>query len=122
LHLATPEGARLPLIPHAELAAGTRPGGRGAFGELEFMEWAAKGIMVAVKRNGTACADTAAIENERRLYELLKDHPHDHILPLYGICTDAPDGCVRLVMKYCEKGSLEGFLASAAVHEVRGQP
>jgi serine/threonine protein kinase len=106
---------RLPLIPHATL----RPrslGPSGAFGELEFVEW--KGIVVAAKRNGTDCVDTAAIDNERRLYEKLKDNPHDHILPVYGICTDAPDGKVRLVMKYCEKGSLDALLRHHAAPEV----
>jgi serine/threonine protein kinase len=78
------------------------------------MEWLAKGIMVAVKRNGTNCVDAAAIDNERRLYELLLLNPHDHILPVYGICTDAPDGKVRLVMKFCERGSLDVLLRNHA--------
>ncbi len=65
---ATTAGPRLPLIPHASLKPRSL-GPSGAFGELEFMEWLAKGIMVAVKRNGTECVDTAAIDNERRLYE-----------------------------------------------------
>ena len=108
---------RLPFVPHSSLLLRTL-GGSGAFGELEFMEWLAKGIMVAVKRNGTNCVDAAAIDNERRLYELLLLNPHDHILPVYGICTDAPDGKVRLVMKYCEKGSLDDYLTGTAKHEV----
>ncbi len=114
---APPAGPRLPLIPHASLKARS-VGPSGAFGELEFMEWLAKGITVAVKRNGTECVDTAAIDNERSLYEKLKDNPHDHVLPVYGICTDAPDGKVRLVMKYCEKGSLDALLRHHAAPEV----
>jgi serine/threonine protein kinase len=82
------------------------------------MEWAAAGVMVAVKRNGTECVDEAAIDNERRLYELLKDRPHAHILHVHGICTDAPDGKFRLVMEYCEEGSLDGLLATHARAEV----
>ena len=82
------------------------------------MEWLAKGITVAVKRNGTECVDTAAIDNERSLYEKLMANPHDHVLPVYGICTDAPDGKVRLVMKLCEKGSLDALLRAHAVPEV----
>jgi hypothetical protein len=84
------------------------------------MEWLAKGIMVAVKRNGTDCVDAAAIDNERRLYELLLLNPHDHILPVYGICTDAPDGKVRLVMKFCERGSLDVLLRDHAQRLVGG--
>ena len=114
---AAPAGPRLPLIPHASLKPRS-VGPSGAFGELEFMEWLAKGITVAVKRNGTECVDTAAIDNERSLYEKLKDNPHDHVLPVYGICTDAPDGKVRLVMKYCEKGSLDALLRVHALPEV----
>jgi serine/threonine protein kinase len=82
------------------------------------MEWLAKGIMVAVKRNATDCVDAAAIDNERRLYDKLLLHPHDNILPVYGICVDAPDRKVRLVMKYCEKGSLDNYLIGTARHEV----
>ena len=104
---------RLPFVPHSSLLLRTL-GGSGAFGELEFMEWLAKGIMVAVKRNGTNCVDAAAIDNERRLYEQLLLNPHDHILPVYGICTDAPDGKVRLVMKFCERGSLDVLLRDHA--------
>jgi hypothetical protein len=57
---------------------------------------------------------SAAIDNERRLYELLSANQHDHILPVYGICTDAPDGKVRLVMKYSAKGSLSDYLTGTA--------
>ena len=67
---------------------------------------------VAVKANGVSCLNTAAIDNERRLLELLLQHPHKNILVVYGIVTDAPDGAVRLVMAYCEGGSLDAFLAS----------
>jgi hypothetical protein len=86
------------------------------------MEWSVRGLTVAVKCNGTDCADTAAIDNERRLYELLKDNPHDHILPVYAICTDAPDGKARLVMKCCAKGSLDDYLVGVAKPEVCGPP
>jgi hypothetical protein len=80
------------------------------------VEW--KGVLVAAKRNGTDCEDTAAIDNERSLYEKLMANPHDHVLPVYGICTDAPDGKVRLVMKLCEKGSLDALLRHHAAPEV----
>jgi hypothetical protein len=48
-------------------------------------------------------------------------NPHDHVLPVYGICTDTPDGKVRLVMNYCEKGSLDALLRHHAFPEVRAR-
>ena len=75
-------------------------------------------VTVAVKCNGTTCADAAAIDNERRLYDKLLLHPHENILTVYGICTDALDGKVRLVMRFCEKGSLDDFLAGTAKRKV----
>ncbi len=110
---------RLPLVPWTALAH-LRNLGSGAFGEVALMDWSARGLTVAVKCNGTDCVDGAAIDNERRLYELLLTNPHDHILPVYGICTDAPDGKVRLVMKYSAKGSLSDYLAGTARPEVGG--
>jgi hypothetical protein len=92
-----------------------------AFGDVALMDWSAGGLTVAVKCNGTDCVDGPAIDNERRLYELLKDNPHDNILPVYGICTDAPDGKVRLVMKYSAEGSLSDYLTGIAKPEVGGR-
>jgi serine/threonine protein kinase len=107
------------MVPWAALVH-LRNLGKGAFGDVAFMDWSAHGLTVAVKCNGTECANSAAIENERRLYELLLRHPHDNILPVYGICTEAPDGKVRLVMRYCEKGSLDSYLTKRAKPEVSG--
>ena len=104
-------------MPHAHLTHPRRLG-KGAFGDVDLAEYVERGLTVAVKCNGTNCADAAAIDNERRLYDKLLLHPHDNILPVYGICTDAPDGKVRLVMKYCEKGSLDDYLTGTAKHEV----
>ena len=104
-------------MPHAHLTHPRRLG-NGAFGDVDLAEYVERGLTVAVKCNGTACADAAAIDNERRLYDKLLLHPHDNILPVYGICTDAPDGKVRLVMKFCEKGSLDDYLIGTAKHEV----
>ena len=67
---------------------------------------------VAVKANGVSCLNVAAIDNERKLLELLLQHPHKNILVVYGIVTDAPDRSVRLVMAYCPGGSLGGYLNS----------
>jgi hypothetical protein len=109
--------ARLPIIPWADLAF-RRHLGKGAFGDVALMAWARRGLTVAVKCNGTTCANGDAIDNERRLYELLLSNPHENIVPVYAICTDAPDGKVRLVMRFCEKGSLDSHLTERARHEV----
>jgi hypothetical protein len=37
---------------------------------------------------------------------LLQMNPHKHVLRTFGICVDAPDGLVRIVMDVCEEGSL----------------
>jgi hypothetical protein len=71
-------GGRLPLVPWADLAF-RRHLGKGAFGDVALMAWARRGLTVAVKCNGTDSVDGAAIDNERRLYELLKDNPHENI-------------------------------------------
>ena len=67
---------------------------------------------VAVKANGVSCMNVAAIDNERKLLELLLQHPHRNILVVYGIVIDAPDGNVRLVMAYCSGGGLDGYLST----------
>ncbi len=92
--------------------------GKGAFGDVDLAEYVERGLTVVVKCNGTTCADAAAIDNERRLYDKLLLHPHENILTVYGICTDALDGKVRLVMRFCEKGSLDDFLAGTAKRKV----
>jgi hypothetical protein len=117
---AAPTG-RLPLVPWTALVL-LRNLGSGAFGDVALMDWSARGLTVAVKCNGTDCANGAAIDNERRLYEKLLTNPHENILPVYGICADAPDRKMRLVMKYCEKGSLDSHLAKRAKPEVSVTP
>ena len=84
--------------------------GVGAFGEVCLSWWQGGHVEVAVKSNGIDCVNTAAIDNERELLELLLQHPHRNILVVYGIVTDASDAVVRLVMAYCAGGSLDGYL------------
>ena len=36
-------------------------------------------------------------------FELVLVNPHENIVSVYGICTDAPDGNLRLVMRLCVK-------------------
>ena len=86
--------------------------GAGAFGEVCLSWWDGGLMEVAVKSNGIDCVNTAAIDNERELLELLLQHPHRNILVVYGIVTDAPDEVVRLVMAYCGGGSLDAYLAA----------
>jgi hypothetical protein len=95
---------RLKCIPFACLTL-LRHLTSGTFGAVDVMSWIG-GITVAVKFNKTSQTDTAVIDNEHRLYGKLLGNPHDNVLPVYGICKDAPDGKMRLVMKFCEKGSL----------------
>ena len=77
-------------------------------------------MTVAVKRNGKLCADTAAIDHERELLDKLLRAPHDHVVTAFGVCVDAPDGAMRLVMRLCPLGSLDGFLQKAKSAYVAG--
>ena len=99
----------LPQIPLSTLEA-RRVIGTGSFGEVSLSWWRDGHLDVAVKANGVSCMNTTAIDNERKLLELLFQHPHRNILAVYGIVTDAPDGNVRLVMAYCNGGSLDTYL------------
>jgi hypothetical protein len=36
-------------------------------------------------------------------FELVLVNPHENIVSVYGICTDAPDGNLRIVMRLCVK-------------------
>jgi hypothetical protein len=57
-------------------------------------------------------------------YERLQKHPHPLILTVFGICTDAPDSKLRLVMNLCTHGSVEDTLSRAypqvCPHVMRG--
>ena len=110
--LVSRSGRRLPPIA----AASQRPQriiGTGSSGEVVLSWWAGGPIDVAVKANGVQCKNAAAIDNEAALLERLLLRPHKHILVVYGIVTDAPDGGVRLVMAHCAGGSLDGYLNRA---------
>ena len=90
--------------------------GSGSFGDVSLAWWEGGQTEVAVKANGVDCADAAAIDNERQLLEVLLLKPHKNVVTVYGICTDAPDGGVQLVMDYCVSGSLDGVLKSQVIH------
>ena len=101
--------AVLPHIAAASLVT-KRVLDSGSFGDVCLAWWSGGHVDVAVKANGLRCANVAAINNERKLLELLLQHPHHNILVVYGICLDAPDGAVRLVMAHCSGGSLSKHL------------
>ena len=103
--------AALPRIPLSSLEK-RRVIGAGSFGEVCLSWWEGGHLEVAVKANGVSCMNVAAIDNERKLLELLLQHPHRNILVVYGIVIEAPDGNVRLVMSYCPGGGLDGYLNS----------
>ena len=73
-----------------------------------------RGRTVALKETRDGSADAAAMANEVALYTLLRGKPHPNILTVHGVCTDCPDGKQRLVMAWCEEGSLESVLRKAA--------
>jgi hypothetical protein len=110
--LPSPTPPSLPIIPAADLRF-VRALSEGSFGTVALMELVLpeqEPLPVAVKCNGTNCADVAAIDNERKLYEKLNLSRNTNVMPVYGICTDNRDGQVRLVMKFCEKGSVDVLL------------
>jgi hypothetical protein len=113
------QGSRLPLIHFKDLVP-VRALGVGSFGSVDHCVWGG-GTDVAVKANGIACADAAAIDRERGMYERLLVHPHPNIVQVFGLCVDAPDGKMRLVMRLCAKGSLYALLV-ASQKQVRVAP
>jgi hypothetical protein len=75
--------------------------GAGAFGAVQKMKLP-NGTPVAVKANGVTCSDTAAIENERVLYDRLLLEPHPNILQ---VCAELIDtvtcwGIVFLLLRH----------------------
>lgn len=108
-------------IPIEELVE-VRRLGVGSFGAVMECVWSGGGgISVAVKANDVNCADVGAIENERRLLELMSRHPHENVVEVYGLCQDAPDGMLRLVMKLYAGGSLDKYLSQRWERGVVGE-
>jgi hypothetical protein len=102
--------SQLARIPFSELIV-RRIIGRGAFGVVEECMW--HGTSVAVKCNGVGATDGVMMTREVQLYERLQGRPHENIVQVFGVCVDAPDGNLRLVMRLCVKGPLDDFLASS---------
>jgi hypothetical protein len=73
----------------------------------------ANGPEVAVKCTSIDSADPEAILNEGLLFQRVMNWPHPCVVQVLGLCTDAPDGALRLVMKYYERGDLNDVLVAA---------
>ena len=58
------------------------------------------------------------MQDEKLLNRLLRSQ-HDHILTLYGMSLDAPDGKAYLVMEHCPNGTLENMLRIGSHPKVR---
>jgi hypothetical protein len=98
----------LPTISHADLVELSTTVGSGSFGTVPLARWG--DVTVALKKNKEGCADVGVMGNEVLLYAALHARPHPNILRVHGVCNDHPDGQQRLVMEYCEHGSLEVLL------------
>jgi serine/threonine protein kinase len=66
------------------------------------------GARVAVKKSSILSRDKTAIMKERRLLGSLPPHPH--VVHVLGICEDAPDGQLLLVMEYATHGNVQIYL------------
>ncbi len=105
-------GHHLAIIPFAKLSQ-VKKLGNGAFGDVWHYTWA--GSNAAVKLSGVSAGDHEALAREIELYEVLLKNPHPGVVQVLGVCVDAPDGQVRLVMRLCAKGSLESVLKQGAL-------
>lgn len=52
--------------------------------------------------------DIASIEREALHFDAIGRHAN--VVGLYGVCLDAPQGGLLLVMEFCEHGSLDKYL------------
>ena len=44
--------------------------------------------------------------------------PAQNVIQLFGICTDAPDGKLRIVMELCTHGSLRDYVKALLPSQV----
>jgi hypothetical protein len=82
--------------------------GEGAVGSV--YKATHRSVTVAVKVTSDYTVDVGSLRREVELYDLIGRQ--ENVATLFGVCTDAPDGRLRLVMEYCELGSLDTWLAS----------
>jgi hypothetical protein len=86
----------VPSIPAHTLVYMGSLGG-GAFGTVDLVD--IRGVMYAAKRTSTHSADREALARELAIYSRVHRQPHPHVMTLHGVCTDHPDGQMRLVMR-----------------------
>ena len=89
--------------------------GRGAFGEVFRGRY--QGTDVAIKRlcvfeNVVVDADERGLAEFKRELSFLTRLRHRHVVQFIGACTAPPNLCI--VMDYCDKGSLYGYLHNPA--------
>ena len=85
--------------------------GGGAFGDV-FEVLVGGDMVAAMKVSSDAAVDAGALDHERALLESLP--PHANVVTVWGLCTDAPDGKLRVIMELCQPGSVKDFIRSAA--------
>ena len=68
---------------------------------------APRGVLICLFATRVVCA---VPDNEIQIMMLLR--PHRNVTQMYGVCSDAPDGVVRVVMELCDHGSVRAHLRS----------
>ena len=58
-------------------------------------------------------------DNEVAILALLK--PHRHVVQLYGMCLNSPDGRQRLVLELCDRGNVRDYLKALPRDQVRSR-
>ncbi len=65
-------------------------------------------LRVAIKLELPSSIDFESIEREAMHFDAIGRH--DNVVALYGVCLDASQGGLLLVMELCEHGSLETYM------------
>lgn len=79
----------------------------GCFGEVFTGKYT--GVTVAIKRLNITPTDRMTMEKEYSTLAAIP--PHESVIHLFGVCTDAPDRAMWLVMELCFYGSVKKYLA-----------
>jgi hypothetical protein len=96
------------------------------FADLRDQRWICESIRsaklrgieeVVVKTSHIGSSDKASTAQELRVIRHVSPSPH--LVRLLGLCVDAPDGELGIVMEHCEHGSLGSFLEEHWRHNVR---
>jgi hypothetical protein len=73
-------------------------------------------LMAQFPRVNHLCADVEPA-NEVNIYMAIR--PAQNVVTLFGICNDALDGKLRIVMELCTHGSLRDYVKSLPPSDVR---